>query len=274
MNVQSCHINLPFGGEEETMLLHNAIACLLPYLPALSASSPVYEGQLGPYVDNRLAFYRNNQSGVPSITGDVVPEFMFSFRQYRREILGRIYRDLRRIDGTERLRHEWVNSRGAIMRFWRDSIEIRTLDVQECVAMDIAVACFVRGTLSLMVRWLREGRMRLPPHAMLVDDFRRAIERGSKAQVEASHLREALRFSKRDLSPIAILRELLGECPTATPAAERRYLVLVEDRLRRGNLSERIRARLVRLRGDQRRAETIRGIYRELAECLETNTPW
>jgi gamma-glutamyl:cysteine ligase YbdK (ATP-grasp superfamily) len=55
LNLQSCHLNLPFGHtEEETVRLHNAVACLLPYLPALAASSPVVEGRPGPAVDNRL----------------------------------------------------------------------------------------------------------------------------------------------------------------------------------------------------------------------------
>jgi len=274
MNVQSCHINLPFGSEEETMLLHSAIACLMPYLPALSASSPVYEGRLGPCVDNRLAFYRSNQARIPLIAGDVVPEFIDSYSQYRREILRPIYRTLRGIDGADRLRHEWVNSRGAIMRFYRDSIEIRTLDTQECVKMDIAVACFVRGALRVLMKWMRNGRLRLPPHAMLVDDFERVIESGSEARVTASHLREALRFSARDRTAAAILRELLGECPTETPAAERPYLGLVERRLGDGNLSERIRRRLANVRGDRGLAEAIRGTYGELAECLEQNTPW
>jgi len=274
MNVQSCHINLPFGGEQETMLLHNAIACLLPYLPALTASSPIYDGHLGPCVDNRLSFYATNQARVPLITGDVIPEFVFSFRQYRSDILGRIYRELRGVQDAEQLRHEWVNSRGAIMRFWRDSIEIRTLDTQECVKMDIAVACFVRGALRQMMRWLRAGRLRLPAHAMLVEDFRRVIKDGSKAGVVAAHFRRALRFTTRELSPIAILRELLGECAAVTPAAERPYLGLVEERLHQGNLSERIRTRLSTVRGDSKRTAMIHGIYEELVHCLETNRLW
>ncbi len=91
MNVQSCHINLPFGSEDETVLLHNAIACLLPYLPALAASSPLYGGRLGPNVCNRLAFYRSNQKRLPRITAGVVPEFMTSYAQYKSEILRPIY---------------------------------------------------------------------------------------------------------------------------------------------------------------------------------------
>jgi gamma-glutamyl:cysteine ligase YbdK (ATP-grasp superfamily) len=158
LNVQSCHVNLPFGAcEAETVRLHDAIVALLPYLPALAASSPLVEGELGPAVDNRLAFYRGNQRRVPSIAGDVVPEPMESFRQYRRDVLGRIYRDLDAIPEAARLHHEWVNSRGAIVRFSRDSIEIRVLDTQECVAMDVANAAFVRGALARLVARMEGG---------------------------------------------------------------------------------------------------------------------
>jgi gamma-glutamyl:cysteine ligase YbdK (ATP-grasp superfamily) len=188
LNVQSCHVNLPFGTEEETVRLHNAIVMALPYLPALAASSPIFEGRLGPDVDNRLAFYRSNQARVPRIAGDVVPEPMRSFRQYRREVLEPIYRELRGIPGAERLRHEWVNSRGAIVRFWRSAIEIRVLDVQECVAMDVAVAAFVRGLLAELVDRLAAGALAQPDHRTVFADYGMVVAGGPAARVAAPHL--------------------------------------------------------------------------------------
>jgi len=38
------------------------------------------------------------------------------------------------------LRHEWLNSRGAIPRFDRSAIEIRVVDTQECPQTDVAIA--------------------------------------------------------------------------------------------------------------------------------------
>ena len=276
MNVQSCHINLPFGTERETVLLHNAIACLMPYLPALAASSPVYDGRLGASADNRLAFYRTNQKRVPQITGKVVPEFMSSSAQYKRDIFGPIYRELDKIKGGERLRHEWINSRGAIVRFNRRAIEIRTLDTQECVKMDIAIASFVRAALKTMVQWLTQGRMSLPQHGMLVEDFDRTVAAGSRGEVSAGHFKPWLPRSGRPATSGAVLLALLANCEREVPAAEKKYLPLVERRLRGGSLSERMRAVIERRcgRSESRMPDVIQAVYGELAACLENNEPW
>lgn len=276
MNVQCSHINLPFGTEHETVTLHNAIACLLPYLPAVAASSPIYEGKIGSSVDNRLAFYRTNQTRIPQITGDVIPEFATSYQQYRREILAPIYHTLRRIRGGETLAHEWVNSRGAIPRFGRRAIEIRTLDTQECVKMDIALAVFVRGALAWMVKQLLAGSLILPEHAMLVQDWRRVVARGNRARVHAIHLRPPSDRSGRETTPQKVLRRLLKYAAQETPPTESFYLPFVEARIRTGNLSERILGAVRRYGGktEARRATAIRSIYQELIDCLEKNMPW
>jgi len=274
LNVQACHVNLPFGTEAQTVALHNATACLLPYLPALAASSPIYEGTIGPFVDNRLAFYRRNQRRFPEITGRVVPEFVTSYADYRRRILRPMYRALAGVRGAEILRHEWLNSRGAIVRFMRSALEIRVLDMQECVQADVAIAAFVRGALRRMTRDLLEGRLHLPDHATLVRDFAGAVRDGRRARVTASHLGRL----RRTGSPTArdALRRLLHWSHDELPAPERRYLDVVADRIERGNLSERIR-RAVRRRGGRtprRRRRVITRIYEELAECLRENVVW
>ena len=74
LNIQSFHLNLPFQKEADAIQTHNQLANLCAYLPAISASSPIFEGKEGPEVDNRLEFYRVNQKEVPSVTGDVIPE--------------------------------------------------------------------------------------------------------------------------------------------------------------------------------------------------------
>jgi len=268
MNLQSCHLNLPFGETEaETVRLHEAIRALLPYLPALAASSPVVEGKLGPAVDNRLTYYGGNQRRVPRIAGDVVPEPMTSYAAYKRDVLGAIYRDLRAIPEAARLRHEWVNSRGAIVRFVRDAIEIRVLDTQECPAMDVAIAAFVRGALAHLVRRLEAGDLAPPAQAALVADYRRAVAEGRAARTEAGHLAPA-GGRAGDL-----LAGLLDGAREELAADERPYLDRVAERLAGGNLSERIRARLEPL-PERRREAALREIYEELAACLDANRPW
>ena len=274
LNVQASHVNLPFGTEEETVAMHNAIACLLPYLPALAASSPIYEGRIGPSVDNRLAFYRTNQRRVPRITGDVIPEFVGSFRDYRSRILKPIYRDLDGIPGGHMIQHEWVNSRGAIVRFMRRAIEIRVLDVQECVRADVAIAVFVRAVLRWMVERIRSGTLSLPEHRMLVADFDRTVSHGSGAKVAARHL--ARSGGARTRTARHVLETLLERAEPHVPRSERPFLPLIADRLRRGNLSERIAAAVRRrsARAGAKQRAAIRDVYEELAGCLERNETW
>ena len=268
INVQSCHVNLPFGrGDDDAVRLHNAICCLLPYLPALTASSPVYEGRLGPAVDNRLAFYRRNQARVPEVAGDVVPEYMRSPAQYKREVLGGIYRALAAVPEAARLHHEWVNSRGAIVRFNRRAIEIRVLDTQECPKMDVAVAAFVRGALARLVRRLAAGDLELPPHETLVEDYEAVVAGGTAARVAAPHLGAGPGAS------VDLLASLLDGAREELAAEERPYVDLVERRLAGGNLSERIRRRL-EPEPERRRAGAIRELYGELAEHLAANRVW
>lgn len=157
-NLQCVHVNLPFSGDGEFARLHAAVRLVLPILPALAASSPVVEGEVTGLMDNRLEAYRTNQRRIPSIAGRVIPERVSSRREYRERILARVYRDLAPHDPDGVLRHEWVNSRGAIARFDRNTIEIRLLDAQECPAADLAVASLVVATL----RALTAGRLSPP----------------------------------------------------------------------------------------------------------------
>jgi len=154
-NLQSAHINLPFCGDQEFGRLHAAIRLVLPLLPALAAGSPVFAGRIGPALDNRLQFYRSNQQRIPQISGRVIPEPAYSATGYRQQILQPIYNAIAPFDPQKILQEEWLNSRGAIARFDRSTIEIRVLDVQECPAADVAIAGLVIVLLKALIeeRW-------------------------------------------------------------------------------------------------------------------------
>lgn len=138
-NLQSVHLNLPFNGDEQFGKLHAAIRLLLPILPALAASSPLKDGHLTGILDNRLDVYQGNSAIVPSLAGRVIPEPVFTEADYRRLIFQRMYDDIAPLDPDGVLQDEFLNSRGAIARFDRGSIEIRVIDIQECPAADLAV---------------------------------------------------------------------------------------------------------------------------------------
>ncbi len=139
-NLQSMQINLPFGNDEEFGRLHAAIRLVLPILPALAASSPFADGHTTGLLDTRMEVYRANSRRIPSITGDVIPEPIFTEAQYREGILDAMYRDIAPFDPEGILQEEWLNSRGVIPRFDRHAFEIRVIDTQECPLADMTVA--------------------------------------------------------------------------------------------------------------------------------------
>ena len=99
-NLQSAHLNLPFAGDEEFARLHAAVRFLLPILPGLAASSPIFDGERNGILDNRLVVYRGNYARIPSITGDVVPEAVGSIGEYHETLLEPLYHDLAPFDRT------------------------------------------------------------------------------------------------------------------------------------------------------------------------------
>ncbi len=95
LNIQSFHLNLPYQTPAEGVLMHNLLANLCPYLPAVAAASPIYEGTLRDTVDNRLEFYKINQREVPSVSGDVI-RIRFFPEDYKKNVLGKFSKDLAR----------------------------------------------------------------------------------------------------------------------------------------------------------------------------------
>ena len=138
-NLQSIHLNLPFHNDSEFAKLHAAIRILLPIIPALSASTPILDGKLTGFMDSRLEVYRSNQKIISSIAGKVIPERVYTKAEYESKILNKIYSDIAPFDNEKILRHEWLNSRGAIARFERNTIEIRIIDIQESPVADLAI---------------------------------------------------------------------------------------------------------------------------------------
>jgi glutathione synthase/RimK-type ligase-like ATP-grasp enzyme/gamma-glutamyl:cysteine ligase YbdK (ATP-grasp superfamily) len=272
MNVHATHLNLPFGDERETIAMHTAAALLLPYLPAVAASSPVHDGRVQPYIDARLAWILQHQSRIPETCGRIVPEIMDSFASYRREILQPMYGALDQYPHSEAIRHEFLNSRGAVLRFARRALEVRVLDTQECVRMDIAIAVFVRAALQQLTREVLDGRIEAPSHDTLVADFEACIRDGTNASVCAPHLggHPEGGDSVRD-----VLGALMERARRSVGTDDAGYLALVDDVIAHGSLAERIRMRLApHAASEDALRPALRDVYGELADCLVSNQPW
>jgi carboxylate-amine ligase len=273
-NLQSTHLNLPFGDDAEFARLHAAIRLVLPLLPALTASSPFVEGRRAAAVDQRLFTYRVNARRVPEVAGLVVPENAQSRADYERDILARIYHAMVPLDPEGLLRHEWINSRGAIARFDRMAIEIRVLDCQEHPGADCALLAAISG----LVRALCVGRapfgdaaaQRRVPQTELARVLWQVAQRGGAARLDAPRLFAALGLSSRVRTAAQVWRELLPlALPSDDPACAE-FLPHLQLILSRGTLGERI-ARAVGAAPSRERLHTA---YARLADCLASGEPF
>jgi gamma-glutamyl:cysteine ligase YbdK (ATP-grasp superfamily) len=261
LNIQSYQLNLPYSDERSGVSLHNLIANVIPYLPAITASSPVYEGRFGECVDNRLRFYKENQQEVPSVTGEVIPEYAFSFGKYKEQVIDKYSHDLAG-KGVSRLLlgKDWVNSRGVIFRFDRKALEIRVMDEQECIKSDVALSCFIRALL----RGSMEGDEDLLPHEALVNDFSSTISSGLEAEVHTRRGRTARQV---------LLSHLQTAFQNATEE-EKKYLPIVQKRIEQGSLSDIVRKRVEAKSQKTELKEAIISVYLKLAENLIDNEPY
>jgi gamma-glutamyl:cysteine ligase YbdK (ATP-grasp superfamily) len=154
-NLQCTHLNISFHGDAEFARLHAAIRLLLPIIPALASSSPILDGRTTGLMDSRMHFYRENQKTIPSIAGSVIPEPVYTKRAYQEKILTPMFAAIAPHDYDQVLQEEWLNARGAIARFDRETIEIRIIDIQECPTADVAIAHAITCVLRALVseRW-------------------------------------------------------------------------------------------------------------------------
>ncbi|MDI6691043.1 MAG: glutamate-cysteine ligase family protein [Candidatus Bathyarchaeota archaeon] len=261
LNIQSFQLNIPYFNEKKAMLIHNVLAEICAYLPAISAASPIYEGKFGAYVDNRLYFYMTNQKEVNSVTGDVIPEYIFSFDQYRKEIIEKYSMELAEKGVDKCLLHkDWVNSRGVIFRFDRRAIEIRIMDEQECIKSDVALSCFLRA----LTRGLIKDEPNLLPHVILVKDFNSVIAEGSNAKV--SH--------PKGKTAKQVCEHFFKIAWENASKEEKQYLPLIQKRIESGNLSEIIKEKIQRKTQKTDLKEAIVSIYLNLVKSLMKNQPY
>lgn len=266
-NLQSMHINLPFAGDSEFARLHAAIRLALPILPALAASSPIADQRDTGWADYRMQVYWGNSDKVPSITGEVVPEIVSSRAEYEAAILAPMYRDIAPFDPEGVLRHEWLNSRGAIARFDRNAIEIRVLDTQECPRADLAIA----AAASFVTKMLYHAGESEP-----------AAQQALSTQALSAILRACIRDAEQTVIEDAAYLALLGY-PGRRCRAHELWRHLIEQMLQRetggtalwneplqtildqGPLARRI----LRAVGSDYSRKRLRLVYRELCDCLQ-----
>ena len=263
-NLQSAHLNLPFANDDEFGRLHAAIRALLPLLPALSAASPFVDGRYAGRLDARVEVYRTNARRVPSVTGSVIPEPVYSHSAYQALLEG-IYSDLEPHDPQGTLRYEWVNARGCIARFDRMALEIRLLDVQECPGADLAIAAAVSSVLKGLCQLEPDAGQRLRELATehLARVLSETTTHAGAAKIDDRAYLEALGAGGSARTAGELWRVLLERHALEGPASAE-FLPALELILSEGCLAQRIVRRL----GAEPSREQLRSVYRELAGCL------
>jgi len=258
LNIQAFQLNLSYGNEKEAIKLHNALTNLLPYIPAISASSPVYESRISKYADSRLHFYGMNQKEIPSMTSNIVPEYVNSFKEYRQITINNYTEELQKLNAPEcLLNKEWLNSRGVVFRFDRKAIEIRIMDEQECIKADVALSCFIRTSL----RGMLSQREPYLSRDVLIEDLNSIITDGLEAKVQhpkGPTARDVCRYYFRMAWENALVEE-------------KKYLPIVGKRINEGSLSTLIRRDVLKKAQKTCLSEAILSIYLKLVEKLKKN---
>ena len=258
LNIQSFQLNISYFNEKEAVKLYNHLITVLPYLPAISAASPIYDSEFGKFVDNRLHFYGINQAQIPSIAGDIIPERIDSFAMYRQKTILKYSLDLSEANAPAYiLNKEWINSRGAIFRFDRRALEIRIMDEQECIKADVALSCFIRALL----RGLFQNKEMNLPHTLLVKDYSAIKKKGLNAKVNHPQSSTAR----------GVCRYLLKIAYEHASPEERSYLWIIKKRIDEGNLSEIITKHVKKRLQKTNITEAILSVYLKLITNLRNN---
>ncbi|MCH8495042.1 MAG: hypothetical protein LAT57_05350 [Balneolales bacterium] len=267
-NLQSTHLNLPFSNDDEFGRLHAAIRAILPVLPVLAASSPIIDSKRTGVADNRLAVYKTNSRKVPSVSGSVIPEPVFTHLDYLSKLLQPIYDDIAPLDPDGILQFEWLNSRGAIARFDRNAIEIRVLDIQECPAADIAILELIVSVISHFSSQSHHNLRALSTQS-LSHIFDEVIFSGSRAVISDVTYLQALGFTHKDhVTGRELWRWLLDISLKSVHPPSESSLQILNIILNEGNLSERI----VKALGNEDGLEHISTVYKRLRDCLNDGT--
>jgi len=238
LNIQALQINLSYSTEKDLLAMYNTIRLLLPYLIAITASSPIVEGNLTNYIDNRLIFYRTNQKEIPDICNNIIPEQLTTINNYyisQNKVFSKL-----KLYNAHILCEEWVNSSGLIIRPSRKCIEIKALDEQESIQSDMAVCAFIQALLRCPSLPIDQDQK------TLLDITDTAIKHGTtKLQPE--------------------LKQLFTLAQKYANKEEQLYLPIIKNRIENGNLAEIMCTRY-------KEKENISSILHDMALCLKTNS--
>ncbi len=264
-NLQSTHLNLPFNGDEEFGKLCAALRILTPLLPALSASSPIADGEIKPFLNYRMEVYRTNSSKIPFVTGRIIPERVFTKDDYYSSIFKPMYKDISSYDPEGILQDEWLNSRGVMARFDRGAIEIRVMDIQECPKADIAILqLFVTVTKMLTdEKWTARSEQKTWSENDLSDILMAVVKEGERAIINDENYLKLFGIHQPKMEAGEVWQSLFNQVINSGMIDDESQKVL-KVIFEHGPLARRILNALP----DTFSKENLKDVYGELCTCL------
>ncbi len=270
-NVQSTHLNLPFHGDDDFEKLHAAVRLVLPLIPALASSSPIADSEIKPFLDFRMEKYRTNSIRIPSVTGKIIPEQVFNHEEYQTKIFNRMYHDIAPFDPDGILQDEWLNSRGAMSRWDRETIEIRVIDIQENPAADLAILEWIINLTKALVdeKWISREHQKKWPEDSLYDILMNVVQEGEQAIITNSNYLSLFglhqgKITARELS-IHIYESLKADYSFSENGSNHLELIFKE-----GPLARRILDALP----ENFDHDDLFDVYQTLCDCLKNGTPF
>lgn len=263
-NVQGAHLSLPFANDDEFSKLHAAVRLMLPIIPALSASSPILDGEATGFLDSRMEACLHHQDEVPELMGPFIPEAVFSQEDYYRAIFSPIAQALAPYDRENVLDHHFANSRGAIARFDRDTIEIRVIDIQECPGADLAIAELIVAVLKALTtgRWVSTYLQRAWSEHDLLPLFLQVIKDAGNANIANRDYLLMFGLMKQEhMSAQKLWQHLFVELYGDLSEGCRQHIAHI---LEHGCLASRI----LKHTGKAPSPDKLKSVYGELARCL------
>lgn len=270
-NLQSTHLNIPFHGDEDFEKLHAAVRLVLPLIPAIAASSPIADSEIKPFLDFRMETYRTNSRRIPSVTGMIVPEPVFTHEEYQEKIFDRMYEDISPFDPDGILQDEFLNSRGAMSRWDRETIEIRVIDIQENPAADLAILEFIVNLTRALVdeKWISLEDQKKWSENSLYDILMTVVKDGEQAMISNTKYLSLFGLNKNQISAgelcIHIFESLKEETPFTKQSADHLNLIF-----KKGPLARRILNSLPKDFGHK----DLFDVYENLCDCLRHGTPF
>lgn len=268
INLNRTYVEFPYLSEEMLQRLQAAFRIILPIIPALSASSPVVEGNVSGRLDNGLRYARSKFQRYPSIAGQIIPEPYFSEKKYRDTVLSKIKSQLAPFDPQGLISPEEINFRGVIPDFHNNRIVLQILEPQECVAAEMAVVRLVYEAIRFLIEektisYEEQTEARMEILSGILEDV---AESGRRAEVFSSEYLGY--FGLDEVCTVGKIWQHLFNKLSNDPL---RPLAMYEHELsvilEQGPLAERI----LTVVGEKPGTEELLFMWRRISDCLEQN---